>query len=309
MVLSDHGHRKQGGHGGAEEVVAQAFLIAWGHRVKKGAQLPPRPMRDVASTLTLVAGARTPSSNLGAPMIDLFELNEREAARSVLDAVDQVATFGCGSVHSPSCDELPVVREALVEQERGAARAVELLSRIVRERDERAEEAERSAKLWRLAGGMVVGIGLVLLARVRSFAWPAIRSAWLAPALLFATYASALMLFGYRPTLSTMTQTEVFFGDAAKAGAIAAALVLLVGARLRWRTREAAYLGLSAFTLMVPVWAAAGASPRDLGPPLASVLVFMLSPLVPIAAMTAIGIAIIAHVRSLGQPAATPGAS
>src|SRR5204862_234635 len=72
LVLSDHGHRPEGGHGGVEPEARRAFFLAAGGMVRQGVELGERPILDVAPTIALLAGVRAPTSSLGLPMLDLL---------------------------------------------------------------------------------------------------------------------------------------------------------------------------------------------------------------------------------------------
>ncbi|MBI4821376.1 MAG: alkaline phosphatase family protein [Deltaproteobacteria bacterium] len=74
IVFSDHGHLRGGGHGGVEPEVMQAMLIACDGPFVRGLELPPAPMRNLASTLSWALGVDAPRSSTGQPMLDLFGL-------------------------------------------------------------------------------------------------------------------------------------------------------------------------------------------------------------------------------------------
>ena len=73
IALSDHGHRKRGGHGAIEPEVQAAFFLAVGAHVSRGVRLPERPMRDVAATVAALAGIAPPRDGF-VPMLDGFNL-------------------------------------------------------------------------------------------------------------------------------------------------------------------------------------------------------------------------------------------
>lgn len=296
FVASDHAHRTAGGHGGAEPDVDDAFFAAWGRGVRRGVELPARPMRDVASTITVALGARTPSSNLGAPMLDVFDLDEARAAELAAEPFDQASRFGCTVHPTASCADVEAARAAL-HRGAGAADAIALLGTLAVQRDAGASDREADDALKRAAAGTSVGALFLALSQAGGFARPRSRSGYLAPLLLAVTYAATLFALGYRPTLSTMRQTEDFMIDAGKAAGVALAIMLFAAWRLRWGVRDALFTSLAAFAAMIPFWSMVGASPSALGPPVASALVFMVSPMVLAAGLAAIGIALIATAR------------
>lgn len=91
IALSDHGHRKRGGHGAIEPEVQAAFFLAVGAHVSRGVRLPERPMRDVAATVAALAGMAPPRDGLGVPMLDGFNLLPDRAARVLAPAFTQRA--------------------------------------------------------------------------------------------------------------------------------------------------------------------------------------------------------------------------
>jgi len=75
MVVSEHGHRESGGHGGAEPEAARALLIAAGKGVPAGAKLRSGWMRDLSPTIAALLGADAPKDSLGLPMRDVLGLS------------------------------------------------------------------------------------------------------------------------------------------------------------------------------------------------------------------------------------------
>lgn len=74
VVVSEHGHRLAGGHGGAEPEAARALLVAAGKGVPASGRLRSGWMRDLAPTVTALLGADAPADSLGLPMRDLLGL-------------------------------------------------------------------------------------------------------------------------------------------------------------------------------------------------------------------------------------------
>lgn len=284
LVLSDHGHVPSGGHGGLEPDARGAFFLAWGASVEPG-RYPARPMRDVASTITLAIGASTPSSNLGAPMFDLFRLSD-SARDARLAELREQAAYGCRVEATASCAEL--------DESPGAAEAqISLLSRLSSERDHSAELRERSLAQRRGDVGLLVGLALSLAVSRRHFGlWPT-HSARLWPVLLalLIGYAAPLAALGYRPTMSKVAGAAAFLPHASAAVLCGALAALVVARALRVELRAAPTICVAAVAL--PLTAHVGAATDAIGPPLASPVLFLGAPLMVAAALTSIAASVL----------------
>src|SRR6185369_7703200 len=109
VVVSDHGHIAPGGHGGLEPEVTHAFFLGAGSIFRRGVELGERPMRDVASTLSLLAGVRTPATNLGRPMLDALALEDEVDSIAYAAPFDQATKMLCSLHESPRCAEVPAM--------------------------------------------------------------------------------------------------------------------------------------------------------------------------------------------------------
>ncbi len=74
VVVTDHGHRAAGGHGGDEADVRGAWLVAAGRGVKAAAELPPGRLVDVAPTLAALLGVPAPRDALGRTLVELLDV-------------------------------------------------------------------------------------------------------------------------------------------------------------------------------------------------------------------------------------------
>ncbi len=85
VVLSDHGHRAVGGHGGLEPEVIGATFLARGGPFSKGRLSDFAPLRDVAPTLSAALGVSSPLDSIGHAMGDVFRepLESRAAVRGL----------------------------------------------------------------------------------------------------------------------------------------------------------------------------------------------------------------------------------
>jgi len=73
VVLSDHGHRPEGGHGGPDPS-RRALFYAAGRPFPKGVLLPAFAMQRIATTLALAAGLPYPLQAVGTPVAAAFGL-------------------------------------------------------------------------------------------------------------------------------------------------------------------------------------------------------------------------------------------
>src|SRR6185437_11254759 len=103
VVVSDHGHLPEGGHGGDEPAVSHALFLGAGSFFRRGVELGERPMRDLASTLAVLAGLPTPSSNLGLPMLDALSLDDAETSVVLAAPFDEATRFLCRLRPDPRC--------------------------------------------------------------------------------------------------------------------------------------------------------------------------------------------------------------
>lgn len=300
VVASDHGHLEGGGHGGVEPEILRAVFFAWGARVRRGAALGERPMRDVAPTLAAAVGVESPASSLGRPMLDVLAIPPNEAARAFAPAFDQAARLSCRLRAEAACDRVPELAARLERSDAAAlGEADALLERLAAAHDRAHEEAERDGARTRLAAALALSFALVLGLAVaarrsgasRRMAFEARARDALYPALQLAVYAACLFAFGYRPTFSRMVQREIFLRDGFLAVAAGTACVALAATYLR-PGRHAPWLAMLATAIPFAVIAAwAGCDPAALPPPLPGILVFQLGPVVVGTALSAVVIA------------------
>ena len=81
LVVSDHGHLDQGGHGGPEEIVVTEPLVVVGAGVRPGAA-PDVQQVDIAPTLAVLTGARVLQAAQGEAALAMLTLDD--AARTAL---------------------------------------------------------------------------------------------------------------------------------------------------------------------------------------------------------------------------------
>lgn len=287
VVVSDHGHLPEGGHGGDEAEVRSALFLAAGAGVAQGSTLSERPMMDLASTLSMLAGIPTPGHNLGLPMLDILRDDSAARARALAEPFDQVTRLACRASPSSDCAERAALVERLAAGDGQAVPpALEVATAIVGA-DHALSSQDKDRRRWlRWAVGLpALGVASsVAHWRARRLPRPSTTEpravvAWL-PLVYLALYAAVMFAKGYGPSFSRMAPEAFFLPDAAMAVALAAAVTIALA---RWGRADDGF-GLrflwqlsAAFGALVVV---CGADPRSLVPPVPGVLVFQLAPVI-----------------------------
>lgn len=282
VVVSDHGHLAKGGHGGAEPEILRSFFLAAGSFVRKGVELPERPLRDVASTLSVLGGLRMPTANLGRPMLDIMTLNDDQHSFVLMAPFDQATRLLCELERSPRCAEAdPMVRRLFEADAMAWPEAEQLLDEISGNRRTllTARWLERAGIRLTIAGVIATALAALLFVRRK----PPTRELLKAFALTIlhaSIFAVGMYLLGYSVSFSAMKTQPLFYRDAACASA-AAVVISLVVARAFRAGQLAAWVSLLGTFIPVALLAAwVGCDPRDLPPPTEGVLLFEVAPLV-----------------------------
>lgn len=309
VVVSDHGHMPKGGHGGSEPEVRQAFFLAAGSFVRKGVELGERPLRDVASTLSVLAGARAPTSGLGRPMLDALTLDDEQRSFVLKAPFDQAARMLCRLRAAPRCAEIDPLVGRLREADREAWPVAEaLLDDLTLERDASlAAAAERDATRRVIALSAVLALGLAVWGAKKRKA--ALEVARLLPliALHAAVYAAVLGLLGYRASLSSISTQLEFYKDAFIASVVAIAITA-VAARARRAGPLFPFTAIVATVAPLALLAAwIGLDSKVVPPPTAGVLLLIGSPLILSACLLGAVFSAL-PARKLPAPSAPPAA-
>jgi hypothetical protein len=160
LVVSDHGHIDQGGHGGTEAVTLVEPFVLVGNGVRPG-QYDDVQMVDVAPTLAALLGANLPASAQGRPLLDMLSIDA--AQRAALDAAFQAQQARLADDYRQAIGMLPPAWADASPGAEGIARAQ--AARLARERWPRAMMAVLIAlALGRLVFGSLPRWGLRLLA-------------------------------------------------------------------------------------------------------------------------------------------------
>jgi hypothetical protein len=311
VVLSDHGHVPKGGHGGVEPEVLRAYLVVAGRHVKRGVVLEDRPMRDVASTLAVLAGLAAPATNTGRPMLDLLDTSDADQARALAAPFDQASSFLCRLHRSARCAEASALLARLREGD-GAARAPaeSLLADVARERDAALDESARASGWTRLCTALLVlfGLGAALATRRRKDgeARPLGAVAPLFAVAYLLVYAGVMAGNGYGPSFSRMVPADVFFPDASAAGVAGGLLVTLLAGWVRPGRAASWWVLLGAAVPFALLAAWVGADPARLVPPHEGILLFFAAPAVLGAGLAAISLALVERSRGAARAAVAP---
>jgi hypothetical protein len=288
IVLSDHGHRPEGGHGGMEPEAQRAFLLARGPLLRQGVEIDERPLRDVASTLAVLAGVPTPTQNLGRPMLDLLALGDRERSLLLAAPFDQASRLSC-RLAQPSEAERCAAVDPLVLRMRQAdptawpeAEALHDALTQARDRADAADGDEAARRRLAITAGAIAlvaaALGLAAQRKKIGAAGLADPASWALPFVHVGAYAGALAAFDYRITFSTMKPTPSFLVDASVA-TIAAMIAVAIAARALRAGPRAPWILLAALAIPGALLAAlVGWDPTHLPPPFAGILVFEIAP-------------------------------
>jgi hypothetical protein len=299
VAASDHGPRAL--HGCGEASAARAFVLAWGHRVKRGATLPPRRTRDVAPTLAAMMGVHAPSSNMGAPMLDLFDATEPERAALLDEPIDEATRFDCALLAVDACRTVERARERLragdVAAGEGALAAI----------DEQIEAARRAAAARAAATrAAVAGLLAIALLLAASFGAPRRPPKLLVPFAAWGPYVALLAAAGRSLSASSLLPPRTFAFETVAAAALALAALVFVARRHALDARDAAWLlaTTSAVAMVASAWA--GATGRDGAPPIAAALAVQMLPLVAVAVVGAWAILLAGPRRTRAKRAKPP---
>jgi hypothetical protein len=256
VVVSDHGHRAAGGHGGVEPEVRLVPLVIAGAGVRRAPEGQAR-LVDVAPTVAALLGLAPPGQLRGKPLLDSLELSEQERAavwqsmfwararaerflgglwraRRTLDVKrdEAMKLLAAGHYDTAYRTGEAIVRE---EAERAAAHAAR-----------RVAEARRG-RAWPLGVGLVLACAALVALGRRRIVEPGAATllAPLGPVLAAGAYVLVLGSFSF----SMVRDRDVFAGTVALIGVGAALahfalLAAALGPRGPRRARRAAGLAL-----------------------------------------------------------------
>jgi hypothetical protein len=293
LVVSDHGHLPSGGHGGIERSTRRALFAIAGKDVKPAVELEQRPLRDVASTIAVLSGLKTPACNTGRPMLDTLTWSDVDKARALASPFQQSGRLLSQLASNPAVE--PTVDALKAGNEEALQQAPKLLDAWRAEYDRTHDGSVhnlRRIRIFAFIGALLIALlywrkklrlnGSEMLKRLAP------------PAAVFGIYNAFLLLRGYRLTFSKMPPQQDFLLDAAMGAAIA---VALVSATLIVRNKtRAAHTAL--FAGVLPWLGCAiysGYATHAVAPPHAGLLVFLWGPSAIAAAITAVVVRVAEH--------------
>jgi hypothetical protein len=298
VVVSDHGHLPDGGHGGHEDTARHALFLGVGPLFRRGVELGERPLRDVASTLSVLAGLRTPSSNLGLPMLDALALDDEQTSFVLGEPFDEASRFVCQLRPDPRCASVAPLLARLRKPDPLAWEEVTALHAALTA-DRSAELAARREdgahdRLAVTAAVLALGLLGLLLARRRagvSLGDGLAPPAALLPFLHAGVFVGYVAAIGYRPSFSYLKPVIPFLADVLPGAFLATAAAALFA----WVYRPGRHggwvlmLGTAAPFALLAAWV--GWDPVTLPPPMLGTAVFHLAPGVISAAAAAVLVA------------------
>src|SRR6185437_7189483 len=258
----------------------------------RGVELGERPMRDLASTLAVLAGLPTPSSNLGLPMLDALSLDDAETSVVLAAPFDEATRFLCRLRPDPRCAAAAPLVARLRKPDPAAWEEAEALAgELTRARERDLDQRRARGGAIRLAVAATL-LALACVAGLRARARIPRVGAWLRallPAFVNASiYVAVLWALGYRATFSQLMPAPLFARDATPACLGAAAAVAVLAWRIR-PERWSAWVLLGATAAPFALLAAyVGCDPVTPPPNVAGALVFLLGPGVLSAAVGAV---------------------
>lgn len=178
FLISDHGHRIQGGHGGGEEEVLTTPLLIRGKGVIAGGPLRGKQV-DLAPTLAVLLGCPFPAYNLGSPLFSAITLSEKNKALAEFSLLETRFSFaraygallgeGIRAIDFPSGKDLEK-QEKWAALFRWSEEQLRELDRSLVEIRENGLAQERLSRLWAPILATLACLLLILLGRKRG--WP-----------------------------------------------------------------------------------------------------------------------------------------
>jgi hypothetical protein len=101
LVLSDHGALENGNHGVDSELERKTPFFAFGPGIRAGAKLELEQV-DLAPTIAALLGLPSPAQGVGAPAVELLDLDAEAGARLAENEADGVRTLAKAEGVTPS---------------------------------------------------------------------------------------------------------------------------------------------------------------------------------------------------------------
>lgn len=241
VVVADHGHIDQGGHGGMEDEVVDVPLIVAGAGVRPGATISDAHLIDIAPTVCALLGLPAPSQAQGRVLVE------------ALDVAPGVALALAAADQARRARIVPLMNEVEDEASR--------LSWSVRKR--RVASVAFLLVGWMVATWLMAGRGILRIdRRVLLIAVPAFPLTFYSMLVVFENWLSPSVL----PPEANVTSKLFKYGGVAAVTHLIAAWYALSGRSVP-RERLAAAAGLVMLGLILALapaglaWTIAGSSP------------------------------------------------
>ncbi len=167
IVVSSHGHLRQGGYGGDEPVVLHTPLVMVGKSVLPG-DYGLLAQTDVAPTIAAILGIAVPSAAQGRMQVNMLRMEPVDKAKKLLALASQrlrignmyLGSIGKGALSERAEGDLLVAYSSL--EVKNYESASELASSAVQQMDRELVQARRSRR-WKERSQRVVPIALAAL--------------------------------------------------------------------------------------------------------------------------------------------------
>ncbi len=179
FLISDHGHRVQGGHGGDEKNVLETPLLVLGKGVVPGGPISGNQV-DLAPIWAVLLGSPFPAYSLGTPLFSAFAIDEKERALAGLSLLETRVLFAraYSSLRGGSIIEIPELLpgeelkkgEKWAELSNWSEEQLRELDRSIFELREAGLTQERLSRLWAPIAAVLAFLLLILLGRKKG--WP-----------------------------------------------------------------------------------------------------------------------------------------
>ncbi|MBK8867464.1 MAG: alkaline phosphatase family protein [Actinomycetales bacterium] len=231
LVVSDHGHLDQGGHGGPEDVVVTEPLVLVGSGVRPGVA-PDIAQADVAPTLAVLAGTRVLQAAQGEAALAMLTLDD--TARSALGKAQVSQQDLLIERYQADLGNVPLTTAVLasgegVEPVRSATTAGRDAATQVRETRLGWERANRAATLILLGLVAVTSLALWVRRDRSTVLW-----AFAGAAAYLVVWQAYWKVSGKTYSLSSVMSA----GEIVNATAMATAVALFAALAVMWRGRR-----------------------------------------------------------------------
>jgi hypothetical protein len=281
VVISDHGHLRQGGHGGHEPEVLSAMLFAIGAGIKPIADAPERSYLDVTPTVAALLGTLIPASSMGRTMLDALDVSPNKACELLASNLQQ--RLGLEEALTPGANTAASA-QLLSRLQQGdtttLAPAELLLDSLTTRRDAAFETIRDQLSLSRMPWAIVITLLLFIFLGYRRH-WIKLAPRDLLPTLIYTViYGVLYWVAGYSLSWSLPRGEIGFVAETLLFGAFSVGVALWYSRHNQWLRLREETLAMTLFFglpyLYVAFWI--GLNPVYLGGPALSFwLIFLVT--------------------------------